>query len=253
MKKLLLIMILLLPTVVHAETKSVSCDASARPKYLPVGSAPVIQTWGQGITGNTSTAPDCVGLNLHNFTLLVALTGSFSSKDSGDTLLIRFGSISSLKGIHYWSVTDNRWDTLITDAAAINGADTDNRRNDFSLEDMKSGKDLYFFENDNRASNKVIYRMHVLKTARDSLEINTANISKIRLFLLPIFDSGDLQSIFILERITPDTWGYYSLSAIREKGVASVGDHQKSYINRATAMYRHFIGVPTDQEPPTAP
>ena len=50
MKKLLLIMMLLLPAVVHAETESVSCDASTRPKYPPVGSVPVIQTWKEGIT-----------------------------------------------------------------------------------------------------------------------------------------------------------------------------------------------------------
>ena len=62
-----------------------------------------------------------------------------------------------------------------------------------------------------------------------------------------MFDAGDLQSIFIFERIFPDAWGYYSLSGIREKGITSMGDYQKSYINRATGMYRHFIGVPTDQ------
>ena len=121
-------------------------------------------------------------LGVIGFTLLVALTGSFNSKDSSDTLLVRFGSISSLKGVRYWSVTDNRWDTLITDAAAINGADPDNRRNDFLLEDMKSRKDLYFVESDKRASNEVIYRMRVLKGAPDSLEVITTNISKIRLF-----------------------------------------------------------------------
>lgn len=240
---------MLWPSLVYAANEGHLCDANTRPKYPLIGSPPVIQTWKQNSPDVTSTAPDCAGLNLRNFTLLVAVTGSFSSKESGDALLVRFGSISSLRGTRYWSVTDSRWETLITDAAALDATDIGKHRSDFTFEEMKNGKNLYFFESDNRSSNKVIYRMNVLKATPDSLEVATANISKIRLFLLPMFDPGDIQTLFILERMTADTWGYYSLSAIQEKGIAAIEDHEKSYINRAIALYRQFVGIPTDQVP----
>jgi len=250
MKYLLLVLVLFWPALVHAEGEHFTCDDVKHPPYPAIGMPPIIQTWRPGNVDTVPAAPDCSGLNLRNFTLLVALTGSFSTEEKSDDLLMRFGAISSLRGIRYWSVTDDRWETLITDATALDKSDLAHRRMNFTLEEMKGGKGLYFAESDNRTSSEIIYRMDILKVAPDALSFRMENVSIIRFFLLPLFEPGDLQSVFLLGQISPAVWGYYSLSGIREKGIASIESHEKSYVNRAAAMYRHFIGVPTDQEPP---
>ena len=249
-KPLLLILFLFSPTLGYAGTEELLCDTGIRPVYPPIGPPPLIETWTKDRLKGSSKGLDCTDLNLQRFTLLLALTGSFRSKESGDALLVRFGSISTLQGIRYWSVTDNRWETMITDATALEGPDINRQRTDFTLPEMKGGKDLYFSESDNRASDKVVCRMRIPETSGNRLEVNTSNITGINLFHLPVFDPGDLQSLFFVERINPDTWGYYSLSGIREKGIVSIEDHQKSYINRANAMYRHFTGAMPDRDPP---
>jgi len=65
--------------------------------------------------------------------VLVALAGRFSYRGSVDGLLARFGAISALAGIQYWSVTEGGWRTLITHAAALDGPDATRPRADFTL------------------------------------------------------------------------------------------------------------------------
>jgi hypothetical protein len=79
--------------------------------------------------------------------VLVALAAHFSHSGTSDALLRRFGAISTLKGLQYWSVTEGGCRMLITDA----GQDLDHRRPDVTLAEMRSGKDLYFAQSDNCA------------------------------------------------------------------------------------------------------
>ena len=83
------------------------------------------------------------------------------SSGTTDELLKRFGAISSLKGLQYWSVTDGGWRTLIDSASALDSPDTGHSRADFTLAEMKSGHELYFAQQDNRTSEEVVYRMKV--------------------------------------------------------------------------------------------
>jgi hypothetical protein len=65
--------------------------------------------------------------------VLVALAGRFSYRGGVDGLLARFGAISALAGIQYWSVTEGGWRTLITHATALDGPDATRPRADFTL------------------------------------------------------------------------------------------------------------------------
>jgi hypothetical protein len=56
-----------------------------------------------------------------------------------------------------------------------------------------------------------------------------------------------------VEQRGPGLWGYYSLSRTGKNASRLVGGHDGSYVNRAVAFYRHFIGVPGDRDPPAAP
>jgi hypothetical protein len=180
---------------------------------------------------------------------LTALAARFRFTGSADDLLSRFAAQSAWRGIKYWSVTDGRWDTLIDDAGALSGADLRQIRSDFTLAELKSGKDLYFQQEDNRSSNAVVYRMRVVSADSIRLIVTVENASAVSLFLFTLFDPGDLESTYIFVKLGPTNWGYYNLSGARES-FAMIGDHRASYLNRAAAIYRHLLGIPTDQEPP---
>jgi len=149
--------------------------------------------------------------------------------------------------VRYWSVTENGWRTLITHATALRGPDPSESRADFTAGELKTGKDLYFAETDNRLGEPVIYRMRATATG-ESLVITTENVSAVQKFMLPLAAPGDLQSIHYLTQITPGTWSYYALarSDAPPLGVFGVVKNE-SYVNRALALYSHFTN--TEVEP----
>ena len=69
---------------------------------------------------------------------------------------------------------------------------------------------------------------------------------------LEVFDSGDIQSTYFLEKIGPGRWGYYALTVMHE-GAMVIGNQDESYLTRTIAIFRHLAGIPTDQEPPLLP
>jgi len=54
-------------------------------------------------------------------------------------------------------------------------------------------------------------------------------------------------------RRSPNVWRYYVLARTAEYLTSLLGVTDRSYVNRAVALYRHFIGIPTDRDPPLAP
>ena len=46
--------------------------------------------------------------------------------------------------------------------------------------------------------------------------------------------------------------GYYGLVLSSQDLIPLAGVRDASLINRASAFYRHFTGIPTDREPPQA-
>ena len=48
-------------------------------------------------------------------------------------------------------------------------------------------------------------------------------------------------------------YGYDALARTSKDLSSLLAVNQRSYVNRAVAFYRHFIGIPTDLDPPLAP
>jgi hypothetical protein len=210
---------------------------------------PAVRTWTKADL-ESWTPPACLGWPREPFQLLVALAASFRHDGDADALLARFGAISTKRGLRYWSVTDKAWRVLITDAAALDGQ---TRRPDFTAAEMKSGTDLRFEEVDNRSSEAVDYRLRVLEANRNRIVIETENLTPIKAFFITLFPPGSLRATYFLDRRGPDTWGFYGLSSNGAEASALASVSQASYVNRAAALYRHFIGVPADRDPPLAP
>jgi hypothetical protein len=94
--------------------------------------------------------------------------------------------------------------------------------------------------------------MRILKVSPDRLVVSTENVSTLRYLLIPLFQPGEIQSVYFLERESPDVWRYYSIARTGKNASSLTAGHEASSINRAVAYYRQMAGIPTDSEPPAA-
>lgn len=224
--------------------------ATPVPAYGPPDAAPAVAAW----TKPSWTAPDCLGWPQQRFRLVVALAASFRHAGSADALLARFGAISSLRGLRYWSVTDKAWRELITDAAALSGPDASQRRRaDFSPAELRRGSGVFFEQTEGRSAAATAYRMQVLEAGPDRVVIRTENVTAVRAMLVTLFPPGTLRATYVLERRAPQLWGFYAISSVSTEASALASVSPESYLNRAAALYSHFVGIPAERHPPPAP
>ena len=215
--------------------------ARSNPEYAQPGKAPNVRVWNGGNPGKQWVPPSCTGW-LPKDGILVAVAGQFRYLGSVDGLLSRFGAISTLRGFQYWSVTDNKWQTLITHATALDGPDLVRPRSDFTVSEMRRRPDLYFAETDNRSGQPIIYRMHVAATST-TFVVALENVTPVKFLMMTVFAPGDLQSVHFLTRTAPGVWSYYGLARTGLSIESFFGLNDASYINRALALYAHFTGV----------
>ena len=227
------------------------CGSDPFPPYPDLDSAPTVKVWDRAELGRDWIPPACTGWSEPGFSTLVATVARFRYSSGAEGLLRHIGAISGLSGMRYWSTTRKSWHTLILDAYALSAATGDHRRQDFSLDEMVEGRTLYFHQEDN-TSGKAVYQLRILKSSPDSLVFNTENITTMRLLLIPLFQPGEIQSIYFLDRESPDAWRYYCLARTGKKANSLTAGHQASSINRAVAFYRYLVGIPLDKEPPAA-
>ena len=226
------------------------CGVAAQPSYAPPGAAPALLTWS---SPEKWIPPACTGWRSENAEVGTALAGSFRFDGTTRDLVRRFGAVSTLRGIRYWSVSDRGWKTLVESAAAVEDPDRRTQRQDFSVAEMTSGNVLYFVQRDNRSSGDVLYAMRVREAVPGHLRVDVENASTVKLLLFSLYKPGELQSSFFIDRLSPGIWGFYILSRSLNTPSLMPGDPGQSSANRAIAFYRHFIGEQTDHEPPIAP
>jgi hypothetical protein len=228
------------------------CGGTTLPPYPDLENSPAVRVWDRAASGRDWTPPACTGWTDPGFTTLVVTVARFRHESGVEGLLRRIGAISGLAGMRYWSTTHKRWQTLIIDAHALSGATRDRRREDFRPGEMTEGKSLYFQQEDN-LSGEAIYRMRIREVSSDCLVYDTENTSTVRYLLMPLFQPGEIQSIYFLERESRDVWRYYSILRTGKHASLLTSGYEASSINRAVAYYRYLAGIPTEKEPPAAP
>ena len=213
-----------------------------------------MRVWTAGELGAAGwDPPACTGWRPLPFRVLVAAAGRFRHEGGVEGLLARFGAVSSLATVKYWSVSDQRWENLVTRAAALAGPDADRRRPDFRVAEMAGGADLFFAQDDNRSTGEVVHRMRVREIGPDRLVVEAENVGAVRYLLVPLAGPGDLRWVHFFERRSAAEWGYYGLARVGAGASPLLGGHRASYANRAVALFRHLAGLPTDQGPVVAP
>lgn len=227
---------LVLTAAVHAATL---CGNTPRAPFPAAGGAPTVATW-VSTQASSSPAPDCAGLRTRDFVLVTSVTARFADAASADALLARIGAVSSMKGMTYWSEKDQRREVLITDAAAVTASGSATRRADFSVAELKAGQAVHYAQHDNRASNEVGYSMRVAQASPTGWTVVLENTTPVKLYLVTLFEPGDIQTVISVEQLAPGQWGYRSLTGIRKVGMGSVESYRASYSNRAVAMFEHI-------------
>jgi hypothetical protein len=226
------------------------CGKDTVPPYPGLDESAIVKLWSKSDFGRDWRPPACTGWTPVGFTALVTTAARFRYPEDAEGLLHHIGAISQLKGMRYWSNTHKRWQTLVVDAYALTGVQHSGRE-DFTPDELKAGKELYFEQADNLSS-KAIYRMHIDEASRDRIVFDIENVSIMHYLLVPIFHPGELQSIYFLDRESEHVWRYYSMLRMGRNANGMAAGNESSAINRAVAFYRWLTGIPTDQEPPAA-
>ncbi len=227
------------------------CGREPVPIYPSLNDSAAVKSWSKSEVGSDWRPPACTGWTATGFTTLVTTVARFRHTSEAEGLLRHIGAISELAGMRYWSTTHKQWQTLIVDAHALTGLQTHQLRNDFTPDEMKKGKMLYFEQADN-LSGKGIYRMHIAEASADRVVIEVENVSTMYFLFITVFQPGEMQSIYFLDRESENVWRYYSILRIGKNANRQLAGNESSAVNRAVAFYRQLVGIPTDQEPPAA-
>jgi hypothetical protein len=227
------------------------CGNEPIPSYPGLDDSALVKSWSEADFGRDWNPPACTGWAAAGFTTLVTTVARFRHTSQAEGLLRHIGAISKLAGMRYWSTTHKQWQTLIVDAYALTDLQSGQRRNDFTPEEMKEGKVLYFEQADN-LSGKAIYRMRIAEASTDRLVFDVENVSTIRHLLVPVLHPGDMQSIYFLDRESESVWRFYSIVRTGRNVTRLIAGNESSAVNRSVAFYRQLVGIPTAQEPPTA-
>ncbi|MBV8165873.1 MAG: hypothetical protein JO021_03700 [Alphaproteobacteria bacterium] len=167
--------------------------------------------------------------------MVVALSGRIVLPGGADAALARFGAVSRLPAQRV------RGDeALVTEAHAL-AAPGGPARGDFSPEELR-GAPRFYSESGTFASNAVTYRLQVREAGADRVVIAIENVDAMRRMMFGLFDPGELQSLFVLEREHGDVWTYYHLLRTRDGASALTEGHDAAYANRALALFRFYAG-----------
>ena len=227
------------------------CGSPPVPVWPAVDAPATVQAWSRLEFGHDWTPPVCTGWTGAGFSTLVITTARFRRAPDAESLLRHIGAISELAGVRYWSATHRQWKTLIVDAWALSGPRNATRRGDFAAGELRPGAVLYFQQTDN-LSGRAIYRMHIAEASAERIVFDVENVTTMRYLLIPVFHPGEMQSAYFLDRETDSVWRFYGMLRTSRNANGLIAANQPSAINRAQALYRSLVGIPTSQEPPAA-
>jgi len=227
------------------------CGTQPVPPYPSLDHSPAVNSWSESDFGRDWQPPACTGWTEPGFSSLIAVAARFRYTGGAQGLLRRIGAISELAGVRYWSTTHQQWQTLIESASALAGPPPDHRRQDFTPDEIKEGKTLYFEQADNLFG-PAVYRMRIAEASADRLVFDVENVSVMRYLFVTLFDPGEMQTVYFLDRESDGVWRYYSVARTGRNASLLATGHESSSINRAVAFYRFLVGIPSDQEPPAA-
>ncbi|MBP6902011.1 MAG: hypothetical protein KBC73_18080 [Burkholderiaceae bacterium] len=224
------------------------CGSAPPPAFPPVDRPPLLQCWIDA-DRQDGPRPDCSLLRQTDHGLLIRLTASAVLPGGLDEQLARFGAVSQLKGLPYWSYTDRKRQVLIRDSYAVETPGSTTPRPDYTLADLQRGRDLFFVHSDNRSSALVPYAIRLVHQDADRVHLRIENHGDIRFMGLSVVAPGEMQWGVMLERLGGTRYGYRSLLGLKKLRYGTADKHRLSNLARVVAMFDLWSGRQTDIEP----
>lgn len=252
--------VLLALSLTAASGLAAAADAPATPPVLPCNAAPSpawpatpgkvdLAIWEDGDLQTAWQPPACGHWQSADYSVLMAAVGRLSAPGGSDALLRRMGRVSELAGLRYWSVSREARATLISEAHALTRAQEDAKRADFSTDELKPGRDYFYWQHEPTTSGSAVYAMRVLEHTDDRLLVSVRNASDNRYLGFTMLAAGRAQTLYLFQRLDGDQWGYYQLTRLGHGPFDWLPIGKASYANRAIAMFRWFAGLPEDAVP----
>lgn len=243
------------PAQAVAEMPQPPCRGDAPLPAFPTGTEVNVATWQSGKIEGGWVPRACTyweDTRGDGHQTVVALTGriSLAAGQGSQELLSQMGAVSRRSELRYWSIEDRDWRPLVTSASALDSPEPRPSRADFSADELGNRRDHYYVQRNARSASNVVYRMRVREISADRLVVQTENVSRIRVNSLLNLQPGALQAAHYFQRLSPTSWGYYSLTRTTENGRIYSAESPASCVNRAVAFYRLLAGIPTDRDPP---
>jgi hypothetical protein len=245
--RLLAFLIVLLGCGAACAQPRVPCGGSdASPTYPMLDERPTAIIWRDLLWA----PPLCLGTwTAGRAAVVVALAARFRHDGPVETLVSRFGAVSRLTQVKYWSVTEKKWQPLFSKAQALDGGQP---RADFGLADLIVNRELRFEQRDNRLPVTTVQALTVRLRESGRLQVEVRNAEPVELVFVDVAKPGDMRTSHLLEREGVGIWRYYSITRVQSAPKLLGGSNDASWINRANALFRHVAGIQTDLEPPMA-
>lgn len=237
--------------VLADNTPSPPCAGPAIPTAPPAGDALNQKVWLKDDLPSGWSLPTCTGWQAGSGKGILAGAGRLHLPGGIGELVTRLVSFSKYTDIIYWSASRSKWRKQFEEAWALAAPEPEERRDDFSADDVVSGNVIHFWQLEANPTRGVVFELRVRDSAPDRLEFEIINITPLK-FLIPSFliaEPGMLRQLFYLEREDNDTWQYYTLVQMGRDGEIT----EKNYRNRTTAYFRYLGGLQMDRDPPAAP
>ena len=228
----------------------VPCTGEVNPAYPGAGQSLVTSIWRQDQIPNW-VPPACLNWKAQTFDFMLAGAGRFRGVEDIETIARRVVSFSTLTKIRYWSTSNQEWRNLFDEAGSLSKPDLKSRRDDFTDNNVQTGAQLHYFQDENSFLGPVVFRMKVYERTFDRLVYSSVNTSPFQVALLDAVEAGKFEQYYFIQRGRNDTWTYFSLVR-SQMNYAFLAPSPSSSLNRASAYFRHIAGLAYERKFPLA-
>jgi hypothetical protein len=219
------------------------CAGSPTPAYPEALGAPAIDVWLDRDGLESWRPPACLGWQEKPATVLIAVAGRFQHDGVVDELLARLGAASRYTSISYWSWSRQRWRGLFERSIALSAPAASAERPDFEADELSKGGQIFILQDESGPVGEMIQRVSIVDRTDDGIEIAVTNVTPARMALLTLFEAGSSDMRLWIEREADEGWTYYSLARLSGSAMLARPALERSYANRATAMFHYLTGV----------
>lgn len=224
-------------------TLIVTTASSSQRSYPPDPDKLIIDYWHRSDKVN-KPPPVIADWQDFDFAMVLTARGRFINNNGAEGILQRIASVSALSGLPYWSTSRQRWTTFIDRSQALSGPARRETRNDFTLDELEIGENLFYSQDQQTTAGTIIYRFTIREKSTDQVTITMENASPIRFLGIPVMAAGATQYMLNFRQLTDNHWGYHGQAGVKRGLHELLPGRKASLANRAAAVFYYFAATP---------